>query len=73
MNKNRGSPWQMVAVIGTMGMEVIFLSIGGAWLGRYLDEIFQSKPICLVIGIFWDCYFGFLSAALTLKKLMEEN
>lgn len=72
MNKNHGNPWQMVAVIGTIGMEFIFLTIGGAWLGRHLDEMFQSKPICLVSGIFFGLLFGFLSAAVTLKKLMEE-
>lgn len=71
MNNNRRNPWQVVAVIGTIGMEFIFLTIGGALLGRQLDEVFQSKPICLVIGIFLGIFFGFASAVVTLKKLMN--
>lgn len=72
MNNNHGNPWQMVAVIGTIGMEFIFLTIGGAWLGRQLDEFFHSKPVCLVIGILLGLLFSFLSAVVTLKTLLDD-
>lgn len=72
MNKKHENPWQMVAILGTIGMEILFLTVGGAWLGRQLDAIYHSKPICLLIGILLGLGFGFASAAFTMKKYMQE-
>ena len=71
MTKKHENPWQMVAVLGTIGMEVLFLTVGGAWLGRQLDTMFHLKPICLLIGILLGLVFGFASAAFTLKKFIQ--
>lgn len=38
----------------------------GTYLGLYLDQVFQVKPICLITGIF----MGFLSALLYLFKMV---
>lgn len=72
MNKKHENPWQMVAMIGTIGMELVFLTISGAWLGRKLDAMYHSKPICLLIGILLGLGFGFASAAFTLKRFMKD-
>lgn len=73
MNPNHNNPWRMVALIGTIGMEVIFLTIGGAWLGRQMDQRFHLEPICLVIGIFSGIFFGYVSAVITLKKWLNHK
>lgn len=73
MKKKHENPWQMVAMIGTMGIEILFLTIGGAWLGRQLDEMFDFKPICLLIGILLGLGFGFASAFYTLRSFMKDD
>jgi len=72
VNQNHDNPWRMVALIGTIGMEFIFLTIGGAWIGRQLDQLFHLKPICLVIGIFSGIFFGYAGAVVTLKKWLKQ-
>gem|GEM_PF-5973885 len=71
MSQNHNNPWQMVALIGTLGLEIIFLTIGGALLGRLLDELFHLKPICLVIGVLLGIFSGYASAVITLKKWIK--
>lgn len=71
MNQNHNNPWRMVALIGAIGMEIIFLTIGGALLGRRLDQLFHVEPICLVIGVFFGIFFGYASAVITLKKWIK--
>nr|WP_258567804.1 AtpZ/AtpI family protein [Paenactinomyces guangxiensis] len=55
-----------------MGMEVILLTIGGAWLGRWLDTVWQTKPTMLIIGVLVGIVLGFVSAAYTLKASLKE-
>jgi ATP synthase protein I len=68
----KGNPWQLFAMIGTLGMEVVLLAVGGAWLGRLLDSAWQTKPIMLTVGILVGIVLGFVSAAYTLKAFLKE-
>ncbi|WP_168188773.1 AtpZ/AtpI family protein [Thermoflavimicrobium daqui] len=72
MKNSQGNFWRMAAMVGTLGMEVIFLTIGGAWLGKWLDSIFSTKPIMLAVGILLGLTLGFVIAGYTLKGLMKE-
>ncbi len=62
----------MVAVVGSMGTEVILLAVGGAWLGNKLDASWGTKPILLIVGAILGLGLGFLSAFMTLKALMKD-
>lgn len=73
MKNKHENPWQMVAIIATMGIEILVLTIGGAWLGRQLDEILDVKPICILIGILLGLGFGFASAFYTLRSFIKDR
>ncbi len=71
MNK-KGNPWQIAAMIGSLGMEIIILTVGGAWLGNKLDAVWNTKPFLLLAGVIIGLAMGFFSAIYTLKAFTKE-
>jgi ATP synthase protein I len=71
MNRKR-NPWQIIAVIGSMGMEIILLAVGGAWLGNKLDAAWGTSPFLLLTGVLLGLGLGFISAVYTLKAFMKD-
>lgn len=69
--KNPESPWKYIGLIGSIGLELLFLVIAGAYVGRELDERFQSEPVFLAVGIFGGLAGGILSAVLTIRRMMK--
>jgi ATP synthase protein I len=55
-----------------MGTEVIILTVGGAWLGKQLDVLWNTKPILLAVGLFIGLTLGFIGAVYTFKALLKE-
>lgn len=62
----------MFAAVSSMGMEVVLLTFGGAWLGKKLDALWGTGPYLLISGIFLGLGVGFFSAIYTLKVLLKE-
>ncbi len=62
----------MVAMVGSMGMEVIILAVGGAWLGKLADITWHTKPFWLLIGLLLGLTIGFVGAAFTFKAFLKE-
>jgi F0F1-type ATP synthase assembly protein I len=71
MNKD-GNPWRIIGMIGSLGMEIVVLSIGGTWLGNKLDAVWGTKPFMLLIGVLLGLGLGFVSAIFTLKAFAKE-
>lgn len=69
---NTGNPWRIVGMIGSAGMEIIFLTIGGAWLGNKLDAVWGTKPFMLLAGVLLGLVFGFISSFFTIKAMTKE-
>jgi ATP synthase protein I len=63
---------RLVAMVGSMGTEVIILAVGGAWLGKLADNTWHTKPLWLLCGLFVGLLIGFVSAAYTLKAFLKE-
>lgn len=63
---------QIVAVIGSLGAEIVILTMGGAWLGNKLDAMWHTKPFLLLGGILLGLALGFVSAAYTIKAFTKE-
>lgn len=63
---------RLVAMVGSMGTEVIILSVGGAWLGKLADDTWHTKPLWILIGLILGLTIGFVSAAFTLKAFLKE-
>lgn len=71
MNVN-GKAWRIAAAVSSMGMEIVLLSLGGAWLGKKLDVVWGTKPFMLLLGVLLGLGFGFISAIYTLRALLKE-
>ncbi|MEW9031732.1 MAG: AtpZ/AtpI family protein [Planifilum fimeticola] len=72
MKKNHPeSPWKYIGLIGSIGLELLFLVVAGAYVGRKLDERFQSEPFFLAVGIFGGMAGGIISAVFTIRRLMR--
>ena len=67
------NPWQGLAIFSTIATEVILLTLGGGWLGNWLDGMWEMEPLLLVIGVFLGLTLGFISAYYTLKRLIKED
>lgn len=70
--KKKGSPLQIFAVVGSLGMEVILTTVGGAWLGKKLDAYFSTKPTLLILGVFIGLATGFIAAGYTLRAYIKD-
>lgn len=68
----KGNPWQLAAMIGSLGTEIILFTIGGAWLGNKLDAFWGTKPFLLLVGVLLGLGLGFISAAYTLRAFTKE-
>ncbi|WKB35584.1 AtpZ/AtpI family protein [Terrilactibacillus sp. S3-3] len=55
--KNDDNPWRMAGMVGTLGVEIFSFIIGGAFLGRYLDEHFGFTHLWLAIGAIGGFFF----------------
>lgn len=72
MKKNQENPWQVVTMLSSVGTEFVILTIGGAWIGRQLDALWNTKPIGLLIGVLLGLGLGFASAIYIIKAFTKE-
>lgn len=72
MKKSTDNPWQMIGLIGTLGMEMVLMMLGGGWLGRMLDERWHTRPVLLITGVMLGLVLGIASAVYTIKALLRE-
>lgn len=73
MKKKQTDPWQLLAIFGSAVFEVIVLTIGGAWIGRRLDALWNVKPIGTMLGVLGGLLIGFLTAAMTFKAFTKDD
>lgn len=72
MKRSTDNPWQMIGLMGTLGMEVVLMTLGGGWLGRMLDERWHTHPVLLITGVMSGLGLGITSAVYTIKALLRE-
>lgn len=72
MDNKKGNPWQIAAMIGTLGTEIVILTIAGAWLGNRMDTAWDTKPFMLLAGVLIGLVLGFVSAGYTIKAFTKE-
>lgn len=72
VKKETDSPWRMLGLTGAFGMEITAFTVGGIFLGRFLDNQFASGPLWLVICTLCGLLAGFLSVFYTLKTILKD-
>ncbi len=63
---------RIAAAVSSMGMEIVLLSLGGAWLGKHLDSVWGTRPFMLLLGVLLGLGLGFTSAIYTFRALLKE-
>lgn len=71
MKNHSESPWKYVGLIGSIGLELLFLMVFGAYIGRKLDERFQSEPLFLAVGVLGGLAVGIVAVVFTIRRLMK--
>ena len=71
MKNHPESPWKYVGLIGSIGLELLFLMVFGAYIGRKLDERFQSEPFFLAVGVLGGLAVGIVAVVFTIRRLMK--
>lgn len=69
---SKDNPWRVYVMIGSLGTEIILMTVLGAWLGNKLDAAWGTKPILLIMGIILGLGVGFVSAAYTIRAFTKE-
>nr|WP_224749626.1 AtpZ/AtpI family protein [Polycladospora coralii] len=63
---------KVVAVVSSLGLEVILFIVGGTWIGKKCDAIFDTEPFGLLLGLLIGIALGFVGVAYTIKLLLKE-
>lgn len=69
---SKDTPWRVYAVIGSLGLEIILMTVLGAWVGNKLDAVWGTKPILLIVGVLLGLGLGFVGAAYTIRAFTKE-
>ncbi|HET7521806.1 MAG TPA: AtpZ/AtpI family protein [Bacillales bacterium] len=72
MKKNTDDPWRMAGLLGSLGMEIAGCTIGGVFLGQYLDKRFGTEPVWLAVCVIGGLILGILCALYTLKTFVKD-
>ncbi|WP_091832835.1 AtpZ/AtpI family protein [Marininema halotolerans] len=71
MNKKSDNPWKMVAVLSALGIEVVILTLAGAWTGKTLDAQWETEPVFLAVGVLGGLAISFIGAAFTIRSFLK--
>ncbi|GED32782.1 MULTISPECIES: AtpZ/AtpI family protein [Brevibacillus] len=45
------NPWRAITLVTLIGVDMAICVIAGVFLGKYLDGLFASNPLFLMIGL----------------------
>ncbi|MBO8172015.1 MAG: AtpZ/AtpI family protein [Bacillaceae bacterium] len=66
------SPWKMIALVSAIGMDLAFFTFTGVYAGRYLDRVWDTGPLFLLIGLLAGLAFGIYGVFLLVKSIMGD-
>lgn len=72
VSKKTEDPMKMMGLIGTLGIEITAFIVGGVFLGKYLDGVYNTKPLWLSICMLSGLVIGILCALYTLKTFIKD-
>lgn len=64
------NPWQAVALVSVIGIDLAVSVILGFWLGRYLDRLLQTDPWLMLMGIMAGLAVGVYSVYLLIRSYL---
>lgn len=62
---------QTLSLVGELGYSISLPIVGGALIGRYFDDKFNSAPLLTLVLIFLGLSIGFYNVFKVIKKVRE--
>ncbi|WP_281883188.1 AtpZ/AtpI family protein [Paenibacillus sp. YYML68] len=67
------SPWRAAALVGALGIDVVVCTLIGYFGGIAAGQHFGNPKACLLGGVFIGLLTGIVTAALVIKKVLEDQ
>lgn len=58
MATKKDIPWKQGLIFLGVGIELVTFTLGGAFLGAYLDEVWGTKPVAMTAGLILGAGLG---------------
>jgi ATP synthase protein I len=68
--KQTNEPLKALMFVGLIGIDLAIATIGGFWLGRFLDQKFSTEPLFLIVGVLLGLAVGILSLVPLVKSFI---
>jgi ATP synthase protein I len=68
--KQTDSSLKGLMFVGLIGIDLAITTIGGFWLGRWLDRSFNTAPLFLIIGVLLGLAVGIFSLIPMVKSFI---
>ncbi|MGF7087532.1 hypothetical protein JOD24_001368 [Kroppenstedtia sanguinis] len=67
MKNQPENPWKVIGLFGSLGTEILLFIVGGAWLGRFLDDKWGSFPTWTATGLLGGILLGGVITATAIR------
>ena len=68
----KSQPWQYIGLVSAIGTEMAITTIGGFYLGNFLDRLWGTEPIFLLVGVLIGLAAGIGGIILLIKTFLGE-
>ncbi len=68
---SEGSSLRELANVSSIGIAIGVSTAFGYFFGRYLDGVFDTKPVLMIVFLLFGVAGGFWNAYKTIKKFMD--
>lgn len=73
MSMKDGHPWQALAVIGVIGIDLTVSLLIGLWVGKKVDQWLNTGVVFMMIGMFVGFAAGIWSVIHLLKPFLGDD
>jgi F0F1-type ATP synthase assembly protein I len=71
--KGKEGGWSAFGLISAIGLDLAICTVGGTYLGMWLDDTFGTEPWLLLVGIMLGLTAGILGIVQLLKAFGPES
>jgi ATP synthase protein I len=68
--KQTNGPLKSFMFVGLIGMDLSITTVGGFWLGRFLDRKLDTEPLFLIVGVVFGLAIGIFSLVPLVKSFI---
>lgn len=65
-------PHQAFLFVSAIGVDLAVCTVGGAWIGKSLDQTFSTSPVFLLVGLLVGLATSIFSIYLLIKPFMGD-